>query len=389
MKLSNKKNKFLSVIILICAAVAVTFVSVSCSKKKTNPSFAFYNVDEQVSSAIMQEVYNLSAENNSGCESIILDNTKPLSESDLSDADIIFLPGGKLLDKVLENAVELPAGYFTRLPVSLSKNKKLLPVLVDHYGFAVYSTPRKALSLNAPETYSELKDFLKKEKQSGLLSAPSMCTGKNDDEFFGFISNEVLSLYGTEKYLQLCEEVSKTDGKEIPETLNAVLDELKDLQKKGLILQSWYDASDKDVLKYYFPERNIGSFFLSLSFQRKVENLYIQYYDRVDFPAGISTEKNAIIGSVIYAVCLKNNPKTLELLSELVSDVAQRNLTDNVKLAPVNKNCYAYDKEADDVRFWAASSKNGVLPHLGYAAFAEPEKQKIFADMLRNYLRKN
>ena len=49
---------------------------------------------------------------------------------------------------------------------------------------------------------------------------------------------------------------------------------------------------------------------------------------------------------------------------------------------------YAYDKEADDVRFWAASSKSGVLPHLGYAAFADPEKRKQFAVAIRNYLRR-
>ncbi|ULQ58822.1 hypothetical protein K7I13_09780 [Brucepastera parasyntrophica] len=54
-------------------------------------------------------------------------------------------------------------------------------------------------------------------------------------------------------------------------------------------------------------------------------------------------------------------------------------------LAPVNSNAEAPDRQADDVRYYAAASEQ-PLPEIGIAAFADPAKRTQFAQMIRNYL---
>ncbi len=387
MKLLNKKNCILiSAGILIFAAVIFTITFITRSSKNSKSIFAFYNLDEKISSALIQEITDSASKMNFQYEFVTVE--KSISESDLKKYDIVFLPGGKTSQMISKNAAEIPAECFTKIPYPLGTDKKLLPVLLDHYGLAIYSVPQKKLSLNTPQTYSELKEFLNTEKQSGILSSPSMCAGKNNDEFFGLISNIALTLLETENYLNLCNSLSQTDGTVIPEALLPVLNEIKDMQRNKILLPNWFDATDSDVIKYFYPERNTGLFYQSLSFQRKVEPLYIQYYERIDFPAYRLSQKNAIIGNAVYAVNLNERPETSEILKALVSEKTQQNLTDLTLLAPVNKNCFAFDTEANDVRFWAASSSNGVLPHIGRAAFSDSEKINKLADKIRDYLRR-
>ena len=57
-------------------------------------------------------------------------------------------------------------------------------------------------------------------------------------------------------------------------------------------------------------------------------------------------------------------------------------------LAPVHYRAQAYDRQADDVRFWAASCAGGAVPDLYLACFQRKSKEleKLCAD-IRNYVR--
>ena len=360
----------------------------SCSRKEAanHVTTAFYALDAEICDVLESEITASAKEKGIECEFKRLEASKKLSASDFEKYGIVFTQNGKSAAVLSEKAADIPKSCFSVIPSSLTHDKKILPLILDHYGPIFYSTPQNKLELSIPESYSGLKEFLEAEKKSGLLNHASVCAGKNDDELFGFVSTVALALYDNEKYLSLADELSRTDGTELPKNLTAVLDEIIQFQNNGLINKSWYAISLKDVLSWYFPERNSGVFFISLSLQRKVDNLYSRYYERADFPTD-NAGKNALIGNEICALFFNEKPAVSQILEALVSSEVQRNLTDRTYLAPVNKSCTAYDREADDVRYWAALCPEGMYAPLGSLAFYDKEKQSLLAEKIREYLK--
>ena len=79
-------------------------------------------------------------------------------------------------------------------------------------------------------------------------------------------------------------------------------------------------------------------------------------------------------------------PWNIELI--LVTETSQKDLSMLSKLGPVSSRSQAYDRQADDVRFLAASCKDGPLPALGDAVFqTNQEAAHKFAEEIRTYLR--
>ena len=361
----------------------------SCSRKEAanHVTAAFYDLDEEICAVLESEITESAKAKGIECEFKRLEASKKLNASDFEKYGIVFIQNGKSAELLSEKACDIPSACFSVIPSSLTHDKKILPLLLDHYGLAYYSTPQNKLELSMPESYSELKAFLGAEKKSELVNHALNCAGKNDAELFGFISAVALTLYDNEKYLLLAEEISKTDGTELPQNLTLVLDEIIELQKNDFVNKSWYSVSLKDVLTWYFPERNTGVFFLSLSLQRKVDNLYSRYYERADFPPAGDSQKTALIGNEICALSFNDKPAVSQIMEALVSADVQQNLTDRTYLAPVNKSCPAYDKEADDLRYWTAVCPEGMYAPLGSLAFSDKEKQAALAKKIREYLK--
>ena len=75
------------------------------------------------------------------------------------------------------------------------------------------------------------------------------------------------------------------------------------------------------------------------------------------------------------------------VINEIVNDKIQTQLSKNSKWGPVSLKSQAYDRQADDVRFWASSCKGGQTPDLFNAVFQlEKDRSDEFANQIRNYL---
>ena len=381
---------------ILIATAAVIILSVftagvlrACTGKTASSStatIAFYGLDQNLENMLTVHFQKLCEQTGRNFKFQHIDDTANISVWQLKNYELVIMKNGKSAELLSEHALELPENLFAAVPNSLSADRTRLPFLLDHYETSFYKTVQNSLNLQLPENYAQLKDYLKAERSSSLVENPLICAGRDDDELLGFISNTALTLSGSDSYLKIAEDLSETDGKQIPDSLKTVLDEIKNMQNEGLIMKNWYDVTIKDILEYYFKERKTGIYHMSLSLHRKVEHLYIKYYKTTDFPAQKGTAKKAITGSQICAFAMNDRFGGIELLSALISSASQEELSDRTHLAPVNKKCGAFDAEADDVRYWAASSDKGVLPHLGYAAFDSAKKRSLLAKTIRFYL---
>jgi hypothetical protein len=72
----------------------------------------------------------------------------------------------------------------------------------------------------------------------------------------------------------------------------------------------------------------------------------------------------------------------------LISVQVQKSLSKETKLATASSRVAAYDRQADDVRYWAASYAGGPVPDLMNAVFMSPHQAEIFAGEIRKYLEK-
>ena len=81
----------------------------------------------------------------------------------------------------------------------------------------------------------------------------------------------------------------------------------------------------------------------------------------------------------------KTNQLANTILKEIYTHEGQNILTNATSLAPTTSQAETSDKQASDVRLWAAAS-NKALPSLASALYKNPEDISSLAKMIRDYL---
>ena len=116
--------------------------------------------------------------------------------------------------------------------------------------------------------------------------------------------------------------------------------------------------------------------------------IMLKEFDADRVPVFTTRIDHGVIAPSYVAMKLTKYPYFDEILKDLVTDSSQKDLSMLSKLGPVSSRSQAYDRQADDVRFLAASCKDGPLPALGDAVFqTNPEAAHKFAEEIRTYLR--
>ena len=101
-----------------------------------------------------------------------------------------------------------------------------------------------------------------------------------------------------------------------------------------------------------------------------------------------STTEYGIIAPAISCMLLSDNANAKRYLSEFFKEDVQEELSNKTKLAPVHLRAQAYDRQSDDVRFWAASCPAGALPDLYLAVWQRnPSGCAEFAKNIRNMVK--
>lgn len=350
---------------------------------------AFYRLDQRTVSGIKAQIDNMSMK---GIRYYDLNPDADLPKNFQKKYSILISRNSIALKKGAASFVPVNEALFESMPTSIRKASAKdgahyeLPLLLDHFEISYYQISKKQMGMENPRNYGELLRYLESAKER--VEFPLVCAGANDQDLFGFVSVMAESFYGADEYQKAQEalaQASSLNKRDLPESLTKVLDEIKAMQERNFIHPRWTRVSNGD-LRYYMQERKIGALAMFLSERRDFEYNLIRYYDSDFFPRYDLSAPHGIVAPQIVAVLLKNKKDLSLILGQLSSQDVQTELSNASLLAPVASRAESYDRQADDVRFWAASSMAGPLGSLEDECETNAERRRLLAQKIRAYL---
>ncbi len=394
LKSLNKKTVF-SILAAFCGLMIVigAIIGVRIIKKRRadrTVRVAFYGLSEDMCTMLKEKIPQE--------ENIILE-FDVISENAFDAGlvkdkyDMLFTWRGQITDSLQASAEDIPQRVLETMPTAL-RNKKCVPILLDHCELAYYTKTLKETGLEIPASFKDYQAFLNAAKSK--VFSPYFCNGAEDRIMIDFIGALVMAQGGLKAYNKLIDELRinnsldavldvKLDEKEC--TLRSILDMLKNWPKEGLTHPSWYNGRGNDLL-FFAEDAQLGSFFTLLSEHRKIPYNVIKNYESAMFPVNVSPANYGLIAPALSGMLLSDNSNAKRYIANFFIEETQTEFSDKTNLAPVHSRAQAYDRQADDVRFWAASCAGGAVPDLYLAAYQRrPEELKKLCGEVRSYVR--
>lgn len=394
LKSLNKKTVF-SILAAFCGLMIVigAIIGVRIIKKRRadrTVRVAFYGLSEDMCTMLKEKIPQE--------ENIILE-FDVISENAFDAGlvkdkyDMLFTWRGQITDSLQDSAEDIPQRVLETMPTAL-RNKKCVPILLDHCELAYYTKTLKETGLEIPASFKDYQAFLNAAKSK--VFSPYFCNGAEDRIMIDFIGALVMAQGGLKAYNKLIDELRinnsldavldvKLDEKEC--TLRSILDMLKNWPKEGLTHPSWYNGRGNDLL-FFAEDAQLGSFFTLLSEHRKIPYNVIKNYESAMFPVNVSPANYGLIAPAFSGMLLSDNSNAKRYIANFFIEETQTEFSDKTNLAPVHSRAQAYDRQADDVRFWAASCAGGAVPDLYLAAYQRrPEELKKLCGEVRSYVR--
>ena len=394
LKSLNKKTVF-SILAAFCGLMIVigAIIGVRIIKKRRadrTVRVAFYGLSEDMCAMLKEKIPQE--------ENIILE-FDVISENAFDAGlvkdkyDMLFTWRGQITDSLQASAEDIPQRVLETMPTAL-RNKKCVPILLDHCELAYYTKTLKETGLEIPASFKDYQAFLNAAKSK--VFSPYFCNGAEDRIMIDFIGALVMAQGGLKAYNKLIDELRinnsldavldvKLDEKEC--TLRSILDMLKNWPKEGLTHPSWYNGRGNDLL-FFAEDAQLGSFFTLLSEHRKIPYNVIKNYESAMFPVNVSPANYGLIAPALSGMLLSDNSNAKRYIANFFIEETQTEFSDKTNLAPVHSRAQAYDRQADDVRFWAASCAGGAVPDLYLAAYQRrPEELKKLCGEVRSYVR--
>lgn len=399
---NKKKINWLPIIIIVaCFAVGLGLgfgIKYAVKKAKAkNLDVAFYQLPEEMKSELekrINEGYNGKIK--------IVDLTDETFDARkiARKYDLFFSWNGSAVTKLERYAEDFPVEWYGNMPSSLRRHAgKTLPIILDHYELSYYREGRINAGLNFPQNIVELQAYL--EKMKSYVFSPFFCAGANDDTLLALVGALVEAFGGTKSYNLMIDnfrkkpsltqtidlQLSTTGNKEDEFTIRSVLDLLRGWQENGLTHPNWFTAKQGDV-DAFLEDNQVAVLFTSLSTHRNMKYRLVSKLDADRVPAFSAKINHGLIAPSIVAVKLTDVDYFDSILIDLVTEASQKDLSNITKLGPVTSRGQAYDRQADDVRFLAASCVDGPLPPLGLATNQtnKDAKHKL-AEEIRYYLK--
>ncbi|MBQ0003705.1 MAG: hypothetical protein KBT21_09240 [Treponema sp.] len=378
------------ILISVITALLLTTAAIITHFIRTNTTqIAFYQLTPEIQKAIEDQITKSLADKKSRVHFTTLSETKPLFEQNTKKYAVIFSYNSRSIIEL--NSKQIPVSIMqafpTKIRYSVISNNKFyaMPVLLDHFGFSIYTSYQNMLNLAEPKSLTNLKQFL--TDINTKASVPLAVCGADDTELFGFVSSYAQSMMTINEYFALCSELNKAQStlSDLPYELKKVLDEIKSLQKIGLLFAKWTTLTQSQM-EFLMKEHHMGSAVTSLSLHRTFPYVLNKYYNITMFPQE-QKETAAIIAPEIVAVKMKNGNFINSILQNLSTPDSQKELSKNTMLAPAASTGESHDTLADDVRFWSAATPSGPVPSLKEASFITPDRVKLYADKIREYLK--
>ena len=388
----NGKIFIITVLSMIIVAVLTTTIVTVTKKKKAERTVRvdFYGLSDDYCE-ILKELIPVEEKITLKCD--------VLSEGSLDlgaikeKYDMLFTWKGEITDALEASSEEIPAKILDSMPSSL-RNKKCAPILLDHCELAYSKEIVQKMEKDIPNSFPSFLNYISEGKK--YVFSPFFCNGADDRILTAFVGAIIQAIGGKRSYDIFIDELRKDTpfmnlldmnlGSESL-TLRAVLDMLKTWPKEGYAHPAWFNAKGGDLL-YFTEDKQVAVFFTYLHDHRNIPYNVISNYEAFVLPPASSTIEFGIIAPSISGMLISDNSNAKRYLGEFFTSDAQEMLSDRTKLAPVHSRAQAYDRQSDDVRYWAASCPAGAIPDVYNAAFQRnPERFKTFSDELRNYIR--
>ncbi|MBR6341836.1 MAG: hypothetical protein IKR64_08030 [Treponema sp.] len=392
----NNSNIFKIVIIVVVVlgviVAGVTSIKSLVSKKKSDKTVrvAFYGLNQDYCDILKEKIpqedgINLVFE-------VLSDGAVDLGALK-QKYDILFTWKGEVTDALEESAEEIPAKIIECMPSSL-KNKKCAPILLDNCELTYSKEIVNKLGGDLPNSFPGFLNYINDAKAYAF--SPFFLNGADDRVLTAFIGNIIESIGGVSAYKVFIDAIKKdTPFEELLEleltstglTLGSVLNTLKTWPEQGYTHPAWYNAQGNDLV-YFAEEGHTAVFFTFLHEHRKIQYNIISKYEAFLLPPASSTIEFGIIAPAMSVMLLSENANARRYIAEFFTEEAQAQLSEQTKLAPVHSRAQAYDRQSDDVRYWAASCPGGALPDLYLAAFQRnPAKFAEFAGKVRGMVK--
>ena len=307
--------------------------------------------------------------------------------------DMIFTWRGDVTDSLYDSAEEIPSKILENIPVVL-RDKKCAQILLDHCELAYSTKLLNSIEMNVPETYTDFINSLSAAKSQ--VFSPFFCNGAENRILVDFIGSQVLAKGGLGAYIQLIKIMRKENSlysiidvslDENGFTLRSVLENIKGWPQMGYTHPLWYNGKGND-LKNFAEDGQIGVFFTLLSEHRKIPYNIIKNFESTFIPTNQNPQNYGVISPAVSCMLLSDNSNCKRFLAEFYKVDVQTELSNKTKLAPVHYRARAFDSQADDVRFWAASCAGGAVPDIYLAVYQRKSDalEKMAAE-IRNYMR--
>ena len=394
---SQKTNKIVKMVVILVLAVCVVaggITTIVSTVKRKNAEktvrIAFYGLSEEYVSILKEKI---------PVEDKIILKMDVLSEGAIDLAavkekyDMLFTWKGEVTDALEASSEDIPAKIVECMPSSL-RNKKCVPILLDHCELDYSKDVVSKTTENIPSSLPTFLNYLNQAKNH--VFSPFFCAGADDRILTAFVGSLLESMGGIKAYKNFITELKNgTDFEELLDkdlgspnvTLRSVLDMLKSWPKEGLTHPAWFNGQNNDLI-YFADDNHVGVFFTYLKDHRNIQYQTISKYESFVVPPASSTIEYGIIAPAISCMLLTNNSNCKRYLTEFFTEDSQAELSNLTKLAPVHSRAQAYDRQADDVRFWAASCPGGALPDIYLAVYQRnPTAFAEFARNIRNYVK--
>lgn len=354
------------------------------------PLIVFYGLPKSVVAAIEKEAGNDFAFS-------VIDDDKSLSahKRDLVRGQLVFMYDGKPAKEIGEQSIAPESKLFSLMPSAMRESGKFgakqygIPVLYDHFGIDWNIALLGHKGIAKPNTLTELVKTATAIKGKNLW--PIVCAGGNDNDLLMFTGALVIAESGLGAYEKVVQTAAsgKTFANLLATTaLKKSLDTLVAWRKQGIIHPEWFRMKRADM--YAFMQYDYACFFaLSLSVHRQIAPKTVEKLGSIEFPTDSKEVNRGIMAPAIIAIELKHalpgHTAARKLVNKLVQAEGQAALANDSGLAPSNSNSVVPDKQADDARFWIASSMK-AMPDPAQAAFENPADRTAFANAIRQYL---
>lgn len=400
----TKKIVFLSVILVLLATLIFLLIP-----KKT--LIAFYGLNGKEINAIQSTILNLNSKQikTKKFRFKVFDDKKDLlSQVKESKPSLVFSVAGSQVKNLCESKKSrfvldsVLSDNFDKLTSSmrgmiLTKTKKdtifvdAIPVLSSHYEVAINMNYYRQLGIKSISTWNDIEKFAERSKKNfnaGIFV--DFGTPSSALDFFGAVTESLSSKTAYDQIVSTVNSYAK-DGNFNSEnivqellqngTISKTVKMLKSWDEKNLFADGTFNATFTSI-ENFLKSDLVSVSFMTLNTHRTIERKTIEQFTSIYVPSMILASNRSFTSPTIFALPQKNSKQINLLLKELLNSENQGYLSVRTGLAPVLSQCKTADKQADDARFWVASTQSPVAGLSRDLFLTEDEKSDLAKSLI-------